>query len=52
MSNPRIKKLTDKGIGLLETKLRDKCASALRAANTIANKLNPLLNEAEATDIE
>ena len=36
-------KLTDQGHELLEWNVRGRCASALRAANAIANKLSPLL---------
>ena len=44
-------KLTDQGHELLEWNVRGRCASALRAANVIANKLSPLLQNDDMHDI-
>ena len=46
---------TDKGCDLLERNLRDRCKSTLRAANTVAHKLDPLLTTSvpgSASDLE
>ena len=49
--SPRVRIPTEKGRELLKTKLHSNCSSALRAANTVANKLNPLLTTANTSDI-
>ena len=46
----RTRKLNEKGTELLERNLRGKCASALRRATTVANKLGPLLKSATIAD--
>ena len=45
------RKLNEKGLGLLERNLRGKCASAIRAANKVVNKLIPLL-KSDNSDFE
>ena len=45
------RKLNEKGLGLLERNLRGKCASAIRAANKVVNKLIPLL-KSDNSDLE
>ena len=47
----RSRQLTEKGFDLLERNLRGKCKSGIRSANTVANKLGPLLKD-ENVDIE
>ena len=47
----RQRKLNEKGLGLLERNLRGKCASAIRAANKVVNKLIPLL-KSDNSDLE
>ena len=47
MRPTRTQTLTEKGRELLERNLHGKCNAALRSANTIANKLNPLLESAD-----
>jgi len=42
----RVKRHTDKGLELLERNLRGKCSTSMRAANTVANKLQPLVRTA------
>ena len=51
MRPTRTQTLTEKGRKLLERNLRGKCNAALRSANTIANKLNPLLESADVSDV-
>ena len=51
MRPTRTQTLTEKGRELLERNLRGKCNAALRSANTIANKLNPLLESADVSDV-
>ena len=46
----RTRKLNQKGTEVLERNLRGKCASALRCATTVANKLGPLLKSATIDD--
>ena len=48
----RTRKLNEKGTELLERNLRGKCASALRCATTVANKLGPLLKSATTDDFD
>ena len=48
----RVRQLNEKGLELLERNLRGKCASAIRSANVIANKLSPLLKTADFADFE
>ena len=48
----RTKKLNEKGTELLERNLRGKCASALRCATTVANKLGSLLKSATTDDLD
>ena len=48
----RDRQLTKKGLELLERNLRGKCASAIRSANVIANKLGPLLQTSDFADLE
>ena len=48
----RTRKLNEKGTELLERNLRGKCASALRRATTVANKLGPLLKSATTDDLD
>ena len=48
----RTRKLNEKGTELLERNLRGKCASALRCATTVANKLGPILKSATIDDID
>ena len=48
----RDRQLTEKGLDLLERNLRGKCASAIRSANVIANKLSPLLKTSDFADFE
>ena len=48
----RTRKLNQKGTELLERNLRGKCASALRCATTVANKLGPLLKRATIDDLD
>ena len=43
--------LNEKGLGLHERNLRGKCASAIRAANKVVNKLIPLL-KSDNSDLE
>ena len=50
MRPTRTQTLTEKGRELLERNLCGKCNAALRSANTIANKLNPLLESADVSD--
>ena len=45
------RQITEKGFDLLERNLRGKCKSGIRSANTVANKLGPLLQD-ENVDIE
>ena len=47
----RSRQLTEKGFELLERNLRGKCKAGIRSANTVANKLGPLLKD-ENVDIE
>ena len=47
----RQRKLNEKGLGLVEKNLRGKCASAIRAANKVVNKLIPLL-KSDNSDLE
>ena len=47
----RSRQLTEKGFELLERNLRGKCKSGIRSANTVANKLGPLLQD-ENVEIE
>ena len=46
-SSTRTRKLNEKGLDLLERNMRGKCASAFRAANTVGNKLVPLLDTSD-----
>ena len=48
----RTRKLNEKGTELLKRNLRGKCASALRGATTVANKLGPLLKSATIDDLD
>ena len=41
----RVRKLTDKGLELLARNLRGKCASGLRSANAVVNKLVLLIKD-------
>ena len=47
----RSRQLTEKGFELLERNLRGKCKSGIRSANTVVNKLGPLLQD-ENVEIE
>ena len=44
-------KLNEKGLGLPERSLHGKCASAIRAANKVVNRLFPLL-KIDNSDLE
>ena len=48
----RTRKLNEKGVELPKQNLRGKCASALRRATTVANKLGPLLKSAIIDDLD
>ena len=48
----RTRKLNEKGMELLKRNLRGKCASTLRRATTVANKLCPLLKSATIDDLD
>ena len=43
MKPSRDRKLTEKGLALLERNLHSKCSSTFRSANSVANKLTPYL---------
>ena len=51
MRPTRTQTLTEKGRELSERNLCGKCNAALRSANTIANKLNTLLESADVSDV-
>ena len=51
MRPTRTQTLTEKGGELLEKNLHGKCNAALRSANTIANKLNPLFESTGVSDV-
>ena len=46
------RKLNEKGTKLLKWNIRGKCASTLRRATTVANKLGPLLKSATIDDLD